>query len=468
MSTRIVTRPITLQNPLWMIAERLRGERQGVLLDSAAPGGGRSYLCAEPFLVMSAKRRRGSEGRARITLERPGMADDVFEDRPLDVLRKLWARYAIPPDADASFRAGIVGYIGYEAGHFIEALPDRGEDDLGMPDLWLAFVNAVVGHDHASGASWVSAIGRGPHAARDAERAADALLDRTMGEPPSAPLAATVGAVEGRFDEATYSALVERVREHIRAGDAFEVCLTHRLDALCNADPFALYRALRAANPAPFAGWIHTPYGDVLSSSPERFLRVGAGGAVETRPIKGTRPRGASPAEDRALRDALAASVKDRAENLMIVDLARSDLGRVARIGSVTVPELLAIEAHPTVHQMVSTVRAVLREGVGPVELIEACFPPGSMTGAPKIEAMKIIDRLEPLDRGPYSGALGWIDFSGTLDLAVVIRTIVLANGRATIGTGGAITIDSDPIAEHKETRLKAQAPIDALLQVSR
>jgi para-aminobenzoate synthetase component 1 len=204
----------------------------------------------------------------------------------------------------------------------------------------------------------------------------------------------------------------------------------------------------------------------VVSSSPERFLRLGADRVAETRPIKGTRPRGASPAEDAALREDLARSEKDRAENVMIVDLARNDLGRVCRFHSVEVPELMVVEAYASVFQLVSTVRGALRDDVHPLDLVAACMPGGSMTGAPKVEAMRIIERLEPVKRGIYSGALGYLDFSGPLDLAMVIRTVVVQGGRAHLGVGGAVVADSDPGAEYDETMDKARALLAALAQV--
>jgi aminodeoxychorismate synthase component I len=228
-------------------------------------------------------------------------------------------------------------------------------------------------------------------------------------------------------------------------------------------DPWELYAILREINPAPFAAWLQLPGFQVISASPERFLRLDDDRTAESRPIKGTRPRGADAAEDTRLRDDLANSIKDRAENVMIVDLVRNDLGRVAEIGSVEVPELQIIEQYATVFQMVSTIQARLRKDRDPFDLVRACFPGGSMTGAPKIEAMKIIDAIEPVKRGVYSGAIGYFDHSGLMDLSIVIRTIVCQDGRATFGVGGAIVADSDPAAEYQETLDKARALIAAI-----
>jgi para-aminobenzoate synthetase component 1 len=241
------------------------------------------------------------------------------------------------------------------------------------------------------------------------------------------------------------------------------VCLTHRLDAPFDGDPFALWQELRRASPAPFAAFLDLPEGAVVSSSPERFLALDAARTAESRPIKGTRPRGATPEEDAQHAADLAASPKDRAENAMIVDLVRNDLGRVCRFGTVEAPELFVVERYATVHQLVSTVRGELDPAHDAVDLIRACFPPGSMTGAPKIEAMTLLEALEPTERGVYAGALGWMDFSGTLDLSVVIRTIVLKDGRAHVHVGGAIVADSDPPSEYDETMHKARAMLEAL-----
>jgi len=244
----------------------------------------------------------------------------------------------------------------------------------------------------------------------------------------------------------------------------YQVCLTRRLDApLIGGTAWDLYQELRRINPAPFASFLNFPEAQVASSSPERFLSLGPDGVAESRPIKGTRPRGANLEQDRLLREELSASAKDRAENLMIVDLVRNDFGRVCRFGSVEVPEFMLIEDYATVFQMVSTIRGRLAPGRDALDLIRACFPGGSMTGAPKIEAMKIIDRLEGVKRGIYSGTIGYLDFAGPMDLSIVIRTIVIKDGRCYFHAGGGIVADSDPAAEFQETQDKARALIEAI-----
>jgi aminodeoxychorismate synthase component I len=293
-----------------------------------------------------------------------------------------------------------------------------------------------------------------------------AALARVLpaGEPPPAPSAQERALdFESAFDAERHAAAVAEIRARIAAGDVYQACLTHRLEAPFAGDAFALAGALRALNPAPFACLLALPDATLVGSSPERFLAVDAERWAESRPIKGTRPRGADPAEDRRQGNALAASAKDRAENLMIVDLVRNDLGRVCEVGSVQVPELFAIERYQTVFQLVSTVRGRLARGADALDAVRAAFPPGSMTGAPKLAAMELLARLEPTPRGLYSGAVGYLDLRGGCDLAVTIRSIVLRGGRAFVHTGGGIVADSDPAAEWREAGDKARALLAAL-----
>lgn len=256
---------------------------------------------------------------------------------------------------------------------------------------------------------------------------------------------------------------IEACKRYLTAGHSYEICLTNKLVADASPDPIELYRALRRANPAPFAAYLR--FGDlaVLSSSPERFLAVDRNGWAEARPIKGTSRRGGTPEEDAHLTHDLGADEKSRAENVTIVDLLRNDLGRVCEVGTVSVPELMRVETYKTVHQLVSSVRGRLRAEVGAAECVRACFPPGSMTGAPKVRTMEIIDELEGEARGVYSGAIGYLGLGGGCDLSVAIRTIVLDGGSASIGAGGAIVTQSDPEDELKEMLLKARAQAAAL-----
>ena len=273
----------------------------------------------------------------------------------------------------------------------------------------------------------------------------------------------SLDGVTAQFTREEYCAAVEHCREAILAGRIFEVCLTQQMSMQFAGSPWDLYRTLGEINPAPYAACLDLPGFAVVSASPERFLKLNGDRVAESRPIKGTAPRGTDPEADAALRDGLASSSKDRAENVMIVDLVRNDLGRVCETGSVKVPELCVLESYPTVHQLVSTIRGRLAPERDALDLVRACFPGGSMTGAPKVEAMKLIDEVEHTTRGVYAGSLGYLDRRGTMDLAIVIRTLLCKDGRAWLGTGGAITADSDPGAEYDETLAKARALIQAV-----
>jgi len=261
-----------------------------------------------------------------------------------------------------------------------------------------------------------------------------------------------------RHSETAYLRLIEACQDEIRAGESYEICLTNMVSVPGDLDPWQAYRTLRRQNPVPYGAFLRLGDLSVLSCSPERFLRIGADGTAESRPIKGTRPRGSFPAADDALRQELAASEKDRAENLMIVDLLRNDLGRCAEPGTVTVPRLFEVETYTSVHQLVSTVRARLGSGVHPVDCVRAAFPGGSMTGAPKIRTMEIIDALEGGPRGVYSGSIGYFSLTGEADLSITIRTLVASPGLVELGTGGAVIALSDPAAEFDETKVKASA----------
>jgi para-aminobenzoate synthetase component 1 len=268
--------------------------------------------------------------------------------------------------------------------------------------------------------------------------------------------------LKSNFSHEEYLKAVENVREYIRAGDIFQVNLSQRFEADLNIPPYELYQRLRKINPAPFASYLGFDGVSVVGASPERFLKV-QGDWVETRPIKGTRPRGKSEAEDRALADELLASIKDRAENVMIVDLERNDLGRVCRYGTVRVTELAILETYPTVFHLTSTVKGRLCEDKDRIDLLKATFPGGSITGAPKVRAMEIIDELESTRRSVYTGSIGYLSFSGEMDLNIVIRTFLVKGGRAYFQVGGGIIYDSEPEAEYVETLDKARALIQAL-----
>ncbi len=460
----------------WLRA--LRGGSSPWLLESALPGhplSRFSFAGSDPYAVLRGwarpRRRVEIEGRRAVRPDLP-LGRRVSQESPLRALRRLLPRTrAIEGAARAlPFAGGAVGWFGYELARDLDDLSLAAHDDLGLPDATWLLVDRLVAVDAASGESWALGLGFGADAgeAREAaSRAAAELAGRLAGVvPDTGPVTADrvrPVAAHGTFDESSYPKAVEAIRDQIALGNVYQACLTQRLEAAFAGDPLDLYSCLRAVNPAPFAAYLELPEAVVVGSSPERFLRVDADGGVESRPIKGTRARGPGAEEDEALRRELQASSKDRAENLMIVDLVRNDLGRVCETGSVRVPELFRLEAFATVHQMVSVVEGRLRAGCDALDAVAAAFPPGSMTGAPKLAAMHILDALEPVCRGVYSGALGYLDVRGSADLAVVIRSLVVQGGRVHAGVGGGVVADSHPRAEHRESLDKARALLDAL-----
>jgi para-aminobenzoate synthetase component 1 len=477
---------IELDGPFWRYGDLFGDQPAQLLLDSALPGdrlGRWSFLVGPPSALLTGRRRPGSrEMDLTLTTWRdpsgvPPADHPVrcWAENPFAALRDLKTAYDPGPvNGGSPFQGGLAGYFGYEAGHAIESYPDTGDNDLDSPDLAFMVVDEVLVHDHREESTTLHLISRGlaDESARLADwRARLAAYAQSLGplpdfEPvplPQADRSDLSADVRGSFDLVSYSEVVARCRRHILDGNVFEVCPTQRLEMDLNGDPWALYGALRTVTPSPFAAWLRLPGLTVACASPERFLSLDAHRVAESRPIKGTRPRGNDEAADHAWRTDLETSDKDRAENVMIVDLVRNDLGKVAKTGSVSVPELQVVEAYATVFQMVSTVRAELRDDCDALDLVRACFPGGSMTGAPKIAAMTIIDALEPVKRGVYSGAIGYLDYSGTMDLNIVIRTLVCNHGRATFGVGGAVVSDSDPAAEYRETLDKARALIAAV-----
>jgi len=466
--------------------DRLRRDADPWLLESSLrePRLGRfSFAGAEPWAVLRAFGRR-------LVLEvhrpvRPGLAPGRHEASgdPWTAARSFLGRTPtaeiLDPRLEAlPFAGGAVGYFGYELAATLEALCFRAAEPLGLPDLHLLLVDRALVFDHAAGALFATGVGYGRDAAEARRRAAEAAatlaariaIDEARRQTPEedGPAQPVVPArPESCVGEPVYAARIARAKRRIAAGDAYQICLAHRLELPFDGDPWALYRALRRRSPAPFAAYLELPEVALVSSSPERFLRIERDGSIQSRPMKGTRPRGKDAEEDAALRGALAASVKDRAENVMIVDLVRNDLGRVCESGSVAVPELFAVEAYTTVFQLVSTVTGRLRPEHDALDAVRAAFPPGSMTGAPKIAAMRILYGLEPVRRGPYAGALGWLDQRGGADLAVVIRTALVREGRAFVHVGGGLVADSEPGAEWRETLDKARALLEALAEAS-
>jgi para-aminobenzoate synthetase component I len=460
-----------------------------------------SFLTADPVSLIRSKGRNtevrhGDGGWSSTPNDALSVARSLLPHPPLSLVP------GIPP-----FQGGIAGYIGYDWGAVLERLPAARYDDLAVPDVMLGLYDWVIAWDHRQGTAWListglpeQGVGR-EHRARQRmsqvrERVVSRLasgagtrlwVDRQRGSEKgirdwnpgvSAGSSASVSTypaveVEGgdviglrsTFTRRGYLDAVARVREYIVAGDIFQANLSQRFQAPLSVPPFQLYQQLRHRNPAPFAAYLDFGEFQVLSASPERFLRLDQERReVETRPIKGTRPRGLGPMHDAALGRALAESEKDRAENVMIVDLLRNDLSRVCRPGTVRVPELFALEHHPTVHHLVSTVVGELEPAADAIDLLRATFPGGSITGAPKVRAMEIIAELEPTQRGVYCGSIGYVSASGAMDTSIVIRTYLALRGQVYFQAGGGIVADSDPELEYRETLDKARGLIETLI----
>jgi para-aminobenzoate synthetase len=388
---------------------------------------------------------------------------EELRESVLDYCERELARLgADAPELPFDFTCGFAGYLGYElkaecGGELVHRSP--------LPDATLVLCDRLVAFDHRERRVHLVALADAAGAA-----GADAWLAATEREleglaPPAPPTPPARGGLSfaAREGREAYLANIAACKHEIFEGESYEICLTTELHSDGAIDPVAAYRVLRARNPAPHAALLRLGDVSVLSSSPERFLRVDRERIVESKPIKGTAPRAAHPAEDAYRAAALRADEKSRAENLMIVDLVRNDLGRVCALGSVDVPALMAIESYATVHQLVTTVRGRLRDDATAIDCVRAAFPGGSMTGAPKLRTMEIIDRLETGPRGVYSGALGFLSVNGTADLSIVIRTLVASRHGLQIGSGGAIVAASDPGAEHDEMLLKARALLAAV-----
>ncbi|MDA8066634.1 MAG: aminodeoxychorismate synthase component I [Thermaerobacter sp.] len=445
--------PLDLYGPL-------RHQPHPFLLESALehPELGRySFLGTDPFCVL--QDREGA-------VEAAGSVRGRWEGGIFAALSSLLPRFRLPRRPEwPPLAGGAVGYFGYDLARQLERLPQKNAAGPGLPDATVGLYDVVICLDHAERRAWLVSTGLPERGAAAKERAFRRAwqVRRLLSAPAPAPgRMRVVGTVRSNFTRQAYEAAVARVIEYIRAGDVFQVNLSQRWTARVATDPLAFYRRLRLASPAPFAALLELPEGAVISSSPERFLKV-SGRRAETRPIKGTRPRGDDPAADAALRSELLSSAKDRAELLMIVDLMRNDLGKVCRYGSVRTRRLHHLEPYPGVFHLDATVTGRLSPGLGAVDLLRACFPGGSITGAPKIRAMEIIEELEPVRRGVYTGALGYLSFSGQADLAMAIRTAVQYRDQLWVQAGGGIVADSDPAAEYRETWHKAAGMLRAL-----
>ncbi|MBX7167351.1 MAG: anthranilate synthase component I [Pirellulales bacterium] len=452
--------------PVSAFAKLDDGTSSGCLFESVVGGervGRYSFLTAAPFLEIEAYDRR-------VVVREGGRVEEFTADNPLDELRRKVEAYPaahlpeLPP-----FVSGAVGYAGYDTVRYVERLPHAPADDRHVPDMAFAFYDHMVIFDNVNKTLIVVAMARLDAAGDlraaydDAARRVDELVARLHS--PGAPLVEADIAVSGapqiayesNFTRAGFEAAVRKCVEYIRAGDIFQVVLGQRLKLEIHSPPFEIYRTLRVVNPSPFMFYLRTPGVTLVGSSPEVMVRVWDG-VVTVRPLAGTRPRGADPEEDRRLADELLADAKERAEHVMLVDLGRNDVGRVAQFGSVRLSDVMTIERYSHVMHISSNVDGRLRPELSAFDALAACLPAGTVSGAPKVRAMEIIDELEPHRRGPYAGAVGYFDFCGNMDTCIALRTLVIQDHTAYVQVSAGIVADSDPAAEYQETLNKAKA----------
>ena len=417
-----------------------------------------SFLGASPYKII---RSKGKTVEAETFYGNYRYQGNVF-----DFIGEELKRFSIPSDHNIPFLLGGVGYFSYDLLHLLEEIPSGTIDDIGFPECHIAFYDTSIAFDHYENKGYLVSV---------TEKKVDEVIEllKTQGtahpatsKSPQSPLKlrgeAKGGYFSSSFTKEDYIKSVLKAKEYIAAGDIYQVNISQRFSTKVDMSPYDLYLRLRETSPAPFSAYLDFKHASVLSSSPERFLKID-GDYIETRPIKGTRPRGKTPGEDDKLKIELKHSKKDRAEHIMIVDLERNDLGRVCKYGTVKVKEEMDVETFAQVHHMVSTVAGELKEGIGLMDVIKETFPGGSITGAPKVRAMEIIEELEAIKRGVYTGSIGYIGFNGKMDMNIAIRTISVKDGKAYFSVGGGIVTDSDPEAEYQETLDKAKGMMEAL-----
>ena len=446
--------------------EKLRGGRYSFLLESASGSvktGRYSFIGTDPFLIFKSK------GRI-IEIIKKGKKTTI-DDSPLKILRELVGEYRIDRiEGLPTFTGGAIGILSYDFVHHFERLPRTTLDDLKLPDANFIFVDTVIAFDHYTKRSWVitnPSVRNEDY--EDALLRMEEIIKKLSFPSPPHPINQEIRRpIEIRYEmkKEEYKSIVRKAKEYIAAGDIFQSNLSQRLSAeIGDIDPWNLYKILRDINPSPFAAFLEFDDYHIVSSSPERLLRV-EGNVVETRPIAGTRPRGKDPNGDMEMRVELLLNEKERAEHIMLIDLERNDLGRVCDYGSIEVDELMVTEDYSHVIHIVSNIRGKLAEGKDCFDVIRAAFPGGTITGVPKVRCMEIIDELEPVSRGPYTGSIGYISFAGDMDLNIVIRTFVIKDSIAYVQVGAGIVADSDPEREFYETLYKAEALIRTLEKV--
>jgi anthranilate synthase component 1 len=405
----------------------------------------------------------------RLKAEGAGAESVPSEGDPLEILQTLVERHgAAPVPGLPRLSGGAVGYVGYDIVRHIESLPEKSADDLGLPDLAFVFFESVLVFDRLTQTVQIVHNARPEaNAAKAYSKAMDEteeILGRLQSPPPPDASVHGDGPVEVRSNVSpeAYGEGVERIRKWIRAGDTIQTVLAHRLECDLSVPAFDVYRALRVVNPSPYMYYLRFDDLEIAGSSPEVLVRR-EGSVVQTRPIAGTRARGDDEVSDRILEEELLANEKERAEHLMLVDLARNDLGRICKYGTVQTDEFMVVERYSHVMHIASNVRGSLREDVRPLDVLRATFPAGTVSGAPKIRAMEIIEEIEPVRRGVYAGAVGYLDYRGNMDMAIAIRTLVAKGAKAYVGVGAGIVADSDPEFEYHETLRKGNALVRAL-----
>ena len=454
------------------VFEKLVGDDDGFLLESME-GGERwarwSFVGWAPEFTLVAR-----DGKSWVE----GRGMDLPDADPLTVLEEVLARFdtatpdelGLPHAAVPPLFAGCVGYLAYDVVRYIEALDRRPHDDRHLPEMLWQFFGAMAVFDRFRQTVRLIRnvyVGDDPGTQYDEavvalNRITERLAESSAYRIVSRPAFTERPAARANLERPAFEAAVETAIDYIKAGEAFQIVPSLRLEVDFDGDPFEVYRAMRLVSPTPFLFFVRHGGVGVVGASPELMTRARNGRAT-SRPIAGTKPRGSTPDEDLALERELLADPKERAEHVMLIDLARNDLGRVCEFGSVTVDDLMVIERYSHVMHIVSGVSGTLRKGIGPVDLLRATFPHGTVSGAPKVRAMEIIDELEPTARGPYAGAVGYLDFSGNVDTAIALRTLVIADGKAWVQAGAGVVADSDPSTEYQECMSKAAAALAAV-----
>jgi anthranilate synthase component 1 len=460
------THTADLLTPVGAYLRIARAAKYSFLLESVEGGetiGRYTFAGVDPEEVFRARGRQ-------CTLEKGGK-EIHFDQNPVGQLRQLTARYrsvrvpGLPP-----LIAGAIGYFSYDMVRLVERIPDTGRDDVGVDDCVMMFYLGLLAFDHVRHRVWVirNVFTEGPGSLRAKYDAAIREIRRTR-RLLERPLPPTRSArrpgplrVRSNMTKSSFTSAVKRAKEYIRAGDAFQIVVSQRFEARTNANPLEIYRALRVVNPSPYLYYLKLGDLSVVGSSPEMLVKL-QGRDAFYRPLAGTQPRGRNEKEDRELEEKLLADPKERAEHVMLVDLGRNDLGRVCEYGSVKAERLMFVERYSHVMHLASSLRGRLREDVDCFDALMACFPAGTLSGAPKVRAMQIIDELEPTRRGVYAGAILYFDFSGNLDSCIGLRTLVAKNGRAYVQAGAGIVADSIPEREFEESGNKARAVLKAL-----